>query len=116
MSGDDLLGGGDAEEETDIERARIAQRLIADVRGLPPQEVPDALCRACVGLLPTGLGLSVSVLGDNLDTGVVLCAGNDVSTQLAELQYTLALRMPSAGRCSPYKPSRRGHGRSSLHH
>lgn len=89
MSGDDLLGGGDAGEETDIERARIAQRLIAGVRGLPSQEVPDALCRACVGLLPTGLGLSVSVLGDNPDTGVVLCASNDVSTQLAELQYTL---------------------------
>ncbi|WP_449488690.1 GAF and ANTAR domain-containing protein [Streptomyces canus] len=89
MSGDDLRGGGDAEEETDIERARIAQRLIAGVRGLPPQEVPDALCRACVGLLPPGLGLSVSVLGDNPDTGVVLCASNDVSAQLAELQYTL---------------------------
>ncbi|KQV94341.1 hypothetical protein ASD08_15150 [Streptomyces sp. Root369] len=43
MSGDDLRGGGDAEEETDIERARIAQRLIAGVRGLPPQEERAAL-------------------------------------------------------------------------
>lgn len=70
MSGTDPLGGGDAEEETDVERARIAQRLIAGVRGLPPQDVPDALCRACAGLLPAGLGLSVSVLGDTSDTGV----------------------------------------------
>ncbi|MFF1309186.1 GAF domain-containing protein, partial [Streptomyces sp. NPDC058307] len=89
MSGTDPLGGGDAGEETDVERARIAQRLLAGVRGLPPQDVPDALCRACVELLPTGLGLSVSVLGDNADNGVVLCAGNDVSAHLAEIQYTL---------------------------
>jgi len=89
MSGDDLLGGGDAAGETDIERARIAHRLIAAVRGLPPPEVPDALCRACVGLLPTGLGLSVSVLGDGSDTGIVLCASDGVAAQLAELQYTL---------------------------
>ncbi|MET7655121.1 MULTISPECIES: GAF and ANTAR domain-containing protein [unclassified Streptomyces] len=89
MSGDDLLGSGDAGEDTDIERARIAHRLIAGVRGLPPQEVPDALCRACVGLLPMVVGLSVSVLGDSSDTGVVLCASDGVAAQLAELQYTL---------------------------
>jgi GAF domain-containing protein/ANTAR domain-containing protein len=90
MSGTGPLGGGgDAGEETDIERARIAQQLIAGVRGLPPQDVPDALCRACAGLLPAGLGLSVSVLADDADTGVVLCASNDVSAHLAEIQFTL---------------------------
>ncbi|MFD6173783.1 GAF and ANTAR domain-containing protein [Streptomyces coeruleorubidus] len=89
MSGDDLLGGGDAEQETEIERARIAHALIADLRGLPPVEVPDALCRTCLELLPAVSGLSVSVLADGLDTGIVLCASDDVAARLAEIQFTL---------------------------
>ncbi|MEV7995134.1 hypothetical protein AB0O67_25490 [Streptomyces sp. NPDC086077] len=50
MAGDELLGDGDAEQETDVEHARIAHALIADLRGLPPAEVPDALCRTCLTL------------------------------------------------------------------
>ncbi|MFE6338814.1 GAF and ANTAR domain-containing protein [Streptomyces sp. NPDC057798] len=89
MPGDDLLGGGDAEQEIDVERARIAHALLAGVRGLPPAEVPDALCRTCVALLPAFSGLSVSMLGESPDMGVVLCASDEVAARLAEIQYTL---------------------------
>ncbi|MFF6878167.1 GAF and ANTAR domain-containing protein [Streptomyces sp. NPDC012474] len=88
MAGDDLLGGGDPEQEADVERARIAHALIADLRGLPPAEVPGALCRTCLALLPEVSGLSVSVLGGG-STGVVLCASDDVAARLAEIQFTL---------------------------
>ncbi|HSX99374.1 MAG TPA: GAF and ANTAR domain-containing protein [Streptomyces sp.] len=89
MADDELLGGGNADQETDVERARIAHALIAAVRGLSPPEVPTALCRACVTLLPVASGLSVSVLGDGSETGVVLCASDGVAARLAEVQYTL---------------------------
>lgn len=89
MAGDDLLGGGDAEPETEVQRARIAHELVAAVRGLPPAAVPEALCRTCVTLLPAVSGLSVSVLGEGSDTGVVLCASDGVAARLAEIQYTL---------------------------
>jgi hypothetical protein len=89
MAGDDLLGGGDAEQEADVERARIAHELIAGVRGLSPHDVPDALCRSCVTLLPAVSGLSASVLADGSDMGVVLFASDDVAARLAEIQYTL---------------------------
>ncbi|QNP75392.1 GAF and ANTAR domain-containing protein [Streptomyces roseirectus] len=79
----------DAEEALDAERARVAHELIAGVRGLPAAEVPEALCRACVSLLPAASGLSVSVLGDSADLGVVLCASDAVAARLAEIQYTL---------------------------
>jgi hypothetical protein len=87
---DDYPGGGeDAERETDRERARIAHELVAGARGLPPSELPDALCRICATLLPVASGLSVSVLGDGSDTGVVLCASDGVAARLAEIQYVL---------------------------
>jgi hypothetical protein len=43
VTDDEMLGGGDAEQESDVRRARIARELIAVVRGLPPAEVPE-LC------------------------------------------------------------------------
>lgn len=54
-----------------------------------PAAVPEALCRTCVTLLPAVSGLSVSVLGEGSDTGVVLCASDGVAARLAEIQYTL---------------------------
>ncbi|MFF5363649.1 GAF domain-containing protein [Streptomyces scabiei] len=72
-----------------MERARIAHELIAAVRGLSPPEVPTALCRTCVTLLPMATGLSVSVLGDGSEPGVVLCAGDGVAARPAEVRYTL---------------------------
>ncbi|WP_406456647.1 GAF and ANTAR domain-containing protein [Streptomyces sp. NBC_01622] len=89
MAGDDLLGGGDAEQEADIERARIAHGLIAGVSGLSPSDVPHALCRSCATLLPAASGLSASMLADGSDMGVVLFASDDVAARLAEIQYTL---------------------------
>ncbi|MFJ9098719.1 GAF and ANTAR domain-containing protein [Streptomyces sp. NPDC102405] len=89
MSGDDLLGGGDSEQDTDVERSRIVSELIAGVKGLPPSEAPGALCRNCVALLPEVSGLAISMLADGSDRGVVLCASDDVAARLAELQYTL---------------------------
>ncbi|MFG2459138.1 GAF and ANTAR domain-containing protein [Streptomyces sp. NPDC048523] len=89
MPGDDLLGGGDAEQESNLERSRITGELIAGMSGLSPSEMPAALCRNCVALIPEVSGLSISVLADDADTGVVLCASNDVSAHLAEIQFTL---------------------------
>lgn len=89
MAGGDLLGGDDADRETELERTRIARELIAAVGGLRPPDMPDALCRACSRLLPLATGLSVSVAGNNDGTGVVLCASDDVATRLADIQYTL---------------------------
>lgn len=90
MADDEELVGGDAEEETLARRARIARELIVNVRGLPTAKVPDALCRACVKLLPDVSGLSLSVQGDDgADTGVVFCASDDVAARLAEIQFTL---------------------------
>lgn len=89
MSGDDSRGRGDADEGAEFERARIAHRVIAGVRGVPPSGVPGALCRTCVSLLPMVSGLSVSVMADGADLGVVLCASDGVAARLAEIQYTL---------------------------
>ncbi|WP_416968052.1 GAF and ANTAR domain-containing protein [Streptomyces sp. 4F14] len=80
---------GNAEDGLHVERARVTHELIAGVQGLPASQVPEALCRACVALLPVASGLSVSVLGDSTDIGVVLCASDDVAARLAEIQYTL---------------------------
>ncbi|MET7457749.1 GAF and ANTAR domain-containing protein [Streptomyces sp. NPDC005574] len=82
-------GAEDAERETHVLRRRIARELIAAVRGLPPTAVPKALCRACASLLPGVSGLSLSVLGREAGTGVVLFASDEVAGQLAEIQYTL---------------------------
>ncbi|MET7683412.1 GAF and ANTAR domain-containing protein [Streptomyces sp. NPDC005423] len=93
MGGDDPQGaprdGGDAQEETAAERTRIARELIAGVRGMSPSQMPNALCRTCVSLLPVVSGLSISVMADSLDLGVVLCASDEVAARLAEIQYTL---------------------------
>ncbi len=81
--------GEDAERESHVLRRRVAGVLIDAVRGVPPASVPKALCRACVSLLPGVSGLSLSVLGREQGTGVVLFASDEVAGQLAEIQYTL---------------------------
>ncbi|GAQ56963.1 GAF and ANTAR domain-containing protein [Streptomyces acidiscabies] len=78
-----------AEDDWNAERARVTYELVAGVRGLAASEVPEALGRACLALLPVASGLSVSVLGDGADLGVVLCASDAVAARLAEIQYTL---------------------------
>ncbi|WP_235882712.1 GAF and ANTAR domain-containing protein [Streptomyces apricus] len=68
---------------------RITRTLIDAVRASPPRAVPQALCRACVSLLPDLTGLSLSVLGQERSMNVVLFASDDVAGRLAEIQYTL---------------------------
>ncbi|WP_460107570.1 GAF and ANTAR domain-containing protein [Streptomyces sp. YKOK-J1] len=52
-----------------------------------PQRTPEALCAACVRLLPV-TGASVSISGGR-GVQVTWCASDRVSARLAELQYTL---------------------------
>jgi hypothetical protein len=54
MAGDDLLGGGNAEQDTDVERARIAHALIAGVRGLAPQSQRQVRLTETAHALVTG--------------------------------------------------------------
>ncbi|MFD5806868.1 GAF and ANTAR domain-containing protein [Streptomyces sp. NPDC127020] len=89
MSEGTEAGGGDADEEVQLQRARIARELIGRVRGLPPADVPHALCRACITLLPDASGLSVSVRGADSDVGVLLFASDTTASYLADMQYTL---------------------------
>ncbi|MGW2823744.1 GAF and ANTAR domain-containing protein, partial [Streptomyces sp. NPDC001443] len=89
MAGDDPAGGRDAEQETEARRALIVREIVDALRGLPPDEAPEALCRTCMMLLPAVSGLSVSVRGDSPGLSVVLCASDGVAARLAEIQYTL---------------------------
>ncbi|KAA0940482.1 GAF and ANTAR domain-containing protein [Streptomyces apricus] len=86
---EDAEGVQDAERQTQLLRTRITRRLIDAVRDVPPASVPQALCRACVSLLPDVSGLSLSVLGRKAGMGVVLFASDGMAAQLAEIQYTL---------------------------
>nr|WP_312038276.1 GAF and ANTAR domain-containing protein [Streptomyces galbus] len=89
MAGDRAPGGEDAEQATRLQRARIARDLTAAVSGVPPDAMPDALCRACVALLPDVSGLSASLAGPDEGAGVVLFASDEVASLLAEMQFTL---------------------------
>ncbi|MES5821306.1 GAF and ANTAR domain-containing protein [Streptomyces sp. RG80] len=86
---DDGSGGEETEDEALLQRAQIAREIIGTVRDVPPTDAPRALCRACVALLPHVSGLSVSVIGETGEAGVLLCASDDVATRLSEIQYTL---------------------------
>ncbi|MEU2712453.1 GAF and ANTAR domain-containing protein [Streptomyces sp. NPDC007205] len=52
-----------------------------------PQQVPGALCEACVRLLPIS-GSSVSISGGK-GVRITWCASDRVAARLAELQYTV---------------------------
>ncbi|TVZ97652.1 ANTAR domain-containing protein [Streptomyces sp. BK340] len=69
-------------------RSRVGAALAAAARGAgDPWRVPDALCRACVRLLPV-TGASVSLSGGR-GIRVTWCASDQVAARLAELQYTV---------------------------
>ncbi|MFF8950698.1 GAF and ANTAR domain-containing protein [Streptomyces sp. NPDC014940] len=89
VAGDSAPDGEEAEHTARLERARIARELTAAVSGVPPDGMPDALCRACVALLPDVSGLSASLAGLAAGAGVVLFASDDVASLLAEMQFTL---------------------------
>ncbi|MCX4994896.1 GAF and ANTAR domain-containing protein [Streptomyces longwoodensis] len=78
-------GGAPAEAE---ERRRIAAELAAAAEGLETDDdIPEALCRACVRLLPVS-GASVTLSGG---PGVqsTWCASDPTAARLAETQFTL---------------------------
>ncbi|WP_437043495.1 GAF and ANTAR domain-containing protein [Streptomyces sp. enrichment culture] len=89
MAGDREPGSEDAERSAQRERARIARELTSAVAGLPAAGMPDALCRACMRLLPEVSGLSASLAGRAPDAGIVLFASDEVASRLAEIQFTL---------------------------
>ncbi|WP_435856841.1 GAF and ANTAR domain-containing protein [Streptomyces longwoodensis] len=89
VAGDGAPYGEDAERTARLQRARIARELTAAVSGVPPGAMPEALCRACVALLPDVSGLSTSLAGPDEGAGVVLFASDEVASLLAEMQFTL---------------------------
>ncbi|OQR62023.1 hypothetical protein B6E66_21680 [Streptomyces maremycinicus] len=89
VAGERESGGEDAEHTARLQRTRIARELTTAIAGMPPVEMPAALCRACVALLPEVSGLSVSLAAPGAGTSVVLFASDEVASLLAEVQFTL---------------------------
>lgn len=69
------------------DRRRVSQALAGAANGLDPGDVPEALCRACVALLPVS-GASVSISG-GATVQATWCASDPTAARLAEAQYTL---------------------------
>ncbi|MFE3181402.1 GAF and ANTAR domain-containing protein [Streptomyces violascens] len=69
------------------DRRRITDALAAAAAGLDVEQVPEALCRACVQLVPV-TGASVSIAAAS-GVQVTWCASDPVAARLAEAQYTL---------------------------
>ncbi|MFG3099768.1 GAF and ANTAR domain-containing protein [Streptomyces sp. NPDC048182] len=63
-----------------------AELIAAEVRGVPPIEVPVRLCRLAPRLLPVS-GASASLRGESVP--VRLCASGERASRLAEIQATL---------------------------
>lgn len=78
-------GGGDPSRPE--ERLRVSRALADAAKGLHPDDVPTALCRACVSLLPV-TGASVSISGGRT-VRAIWCASDATAARLAEAQYTL---------------------------
>ncbi|MFR0354892.1 GAF and ANTAR domain-containing protein [Streptomyces sediminimaris] len=78
-------GGGDPSGPE--ERLRVSRALADAAKGLDPGDVPTALCRACVSLLPV-TGASVSISG-GATVRATWCASDATAARLAEAQYTL---------------------------
>ncbi|MFF7975382.1 GAF domain-containing protein [Streptomyces sp. NPDC007905] len=69
-------------------RSRVGEVLAAAAReAVDPQRIPDALCAACVRLLPVN-GASVSISGGR-GVQMTWCASDRIAARLAELQYTV---------------------------
>ncbi|MFJ2771750.1 GAF and ANTAR domain-containing protein [Streptomyces sp. NPDC087300] len=82
-------GGAEAEDGAplDQDRRRITEVLAAAVTGLDRYRAPEALCRACAGLLPV-TGASISLTASST-VRTIWCASDDTAARLAETQYTL---------------------------
>ncbi|MGW2226747.1 GAF and ANTAR domain-containing protein [Streptomyces formicae] len=86
--GDDRGAEPEPESLSDsAEWRRITDVLTAAAVDVDVRQVPAALCRACVELLPIS-GVSVSITaGSSVRT--LWCASDDTAARLAEAQYTL---------------------------
>lgn len=83
---DEWAGGGKSADSRG--RLRVSEALAAAAREVTdPRRVPDALCTACVRLLPVS-GASVSISGGR-GIQMTWCASDRVAARLAELQYTM---------------------------
>ncbi|MEV2212056.1 GAF and ANTAR domain-containing protein [Streptomyces sp. NPDC050997] len=71
----------------DIDRRRVTDDLSAVTAGVDARKVPDALCLACVRLLPVG-GASITIAASQ-DLRATWCASDSTAARLAEAQYTL---------------------------
>ncbi|MFC8358613.1 GAF and ANTAR domain-containing protein [Streptomyces griseorubiginosus] len=89
MSTESGADGRDATRTGQLDKVRIARELTTAISGLPPAEVPDALCRACMDLLPEVSGVSASIALPELGTSILLFASDEVASLLAETQFTL---------------------------
>lgn len=69
------------------DRRHITDALTRAAQGLDAKEVPAALCRASLRLLPV-TGISVS-LGAGNSVRALWCASDETAARLAEAQYTL---------------------------
>lgn len=69
------------------ERLRVREKLAAVAKDIHPDQVPEELCRACVGLLPV-TGASVSISGGPT-VRATWCASDRTAAKLAEVQYSL---------------------------
>ncbi|WEO93457.1 GAF and ANTAR domain-containing protein [Streptomyces sp. FXJ1.172] len=86
-SGSSAHSAGGYEPSEADERLRVIEALATAARGVDAQQAPEALCRACVGLLPV-TGASVSISG-GATVRATLCASDRVAAWLAEAQFTL---------------------------
>nr|WP_241267645.1 GAF and ANTAR domain-containing protein [Streptomyces scabichelini] len=69
------------------DRWRITEALAAAASATDPRQVPQALCRASVDLLPVS-GASISLVADSA-VRITWCASDETAAGLAEAQYTL---------------------------
>lgn len=68
------------------QRRRVADLVVASVKGVPVDQAPVHLCRACVQMLPVS-GASVLVMAAS--NWLTLCSSDPKAAQLAETQLTL---------------------------
>jgi len=78
---------GSESPSAEDDRLRIVEDLSAVAAEVDVQQVPEALCRACVRLLPVS-GASVSISASQM-LRAMWCASDGTAARLAEAQYTL---------------------------
>lgn len=84
---DDRRRWGDLGGQNPSDPGQVAGALLASIRGAEVGQIPARLCELCTELLPvSGASLSLMV---QTTARRILSSSDEVSRQLAELQYTL---------------------------